>query len=381
MAETAAATALRVTQWENDFFEEYVRENQFTPFMGTGMNSIIQVKDDLTKKKGESVTLPFVTRLNGGVAGNTILEGNEEVLDNYGFNIPVDTIRNAVITNELEEQASAIDIRDAAREMLKFWAIDKMRGGSLGGTGDETSTDPLLGKFGVIDNLMAFYDGTTYAMYRDASEAVKDAWLANNSDRVLFGLLASNNSANDHSASLSNIDDTADKLSAVSLSLAKRLAKKANPHIRPFKTKKGQEWFVYFANSIAFRNLKTDSVITAANREAWVRYSAGDGMDDNPLFTDNDLIYDGVIVKEIPEIPFIEGVGAGGIDVAPGFLCGAQALGSVWAKRTKSTVNQEKGSDYEYRFGVGIRDIRGMRKLFANNKSWGVFTHYTSHVE
>lgn len=381
MAETTAQTALRVTQWENEFFEEYVRENQFAPFMGTAMNSIIQVKDDLTKKKGESITLPFVTRLNGGVAGNTILEGQEEVLDNYGFNITVDTIRNAVITNELEEQASAIDIRDAAREMLKYWAIDKMRGGSLGGTGSETSTDSVLGKFGVIDNLMAFYDGTTYAMYRDASEAVKDLWLANNSDRVLFGAAVSNNAANDHSAALLNIDDTADKLTAANLVLAKRLAKKANPHIRPFKTKKGQEWFVYFANSIAFRNLKTDATITQANREAWVRYSTGDAVDDNPIFTDNDIIYDGVIVKEVPEIPFISGVGAGGINVAPGFLCGAQALGSVWAKRTKSTVNQEGGSDYEYRFGVGVRDIRGMRKLFANNKQWSCFTHYTSNVE
>lgn len=381
MAETTAPTALRVVEWENEYFAEYVRENQFYPFMGTSMNSIIQVKKDLTKKKGESITLPFVTKLNGGVSGNTILEGNEEVLDHYGFNIPVDTLRNAVITNELEEQADAIDIRNAAREMLKFWNVDRMRGGSVGGTGDEASTDPVLGKFGIIDNLMAIYNGTTYAMYRDATEANKDTWLTNNSDRVLFGALVSNASSNDHSTSLANIDDTADKLTGATLILAKRLAKKANPRIRPYKTKKGQEWFVYFANSIAFRNLQLDSTVMQANREAWVRYSGGDGEDDNPIFTGGDIIYDGMIVKEVPEIPFIEGVGAGGIDVAPGFLVGAQALGSVWAKTTKSTINQEGGADYEYRFGVGVREIRGMRKLFANNKQWGVFTHYTSHVE
>lgn len=376
MAATTAATALRVEQWEDEFFTEYVRENQFSPYMGTAMNSIIQVKEDLTKKKGDTITLPFVTRLtNAGVTGNDVLEGNEEALDNYGFSIPVDVIRNAVVVTEFEEQRSAIDLMDSAKEMLKFWAIEKLRGG---GSGDETTADSL---FGIIDNLMAIYDGTTYFSYTDATEAAKDTWLTNNSDRALFGAAVSNGSSNDHSTSLANIDDTADKLTAASIQLAKRLAKKADSRIRPYKTKGGEEWFVYFANSIAFRNLKTDSTITQANREAWARYSGGMDGGTNPLFRDSDLIFDGVIIREVPEIPYINNVGAGGIDVAPGFLCGAQALGLAWAKRTKSTVNQEGGTDYNFRFGVGVRDIRGVRKLFANSKQWGVLTHYTSAVE
>ena len=373
MTASTVPTVNRVIQWDDDFFGEYVRENQFSAQMGTAMNNVIQVKEDLTKKRGDSVTLPFVTRLTGGVAGNTVLEGNEEALDQYGHNIPVDTIRNAVVVNELEEQASAIDIRDAAREMLKFWAMEKLRGG---GSTDETSADATLGKFGIIDNLAAFYDGTTYAMYRDASEAVKDAWEVANSDRVLFGAVASNYSG-DHSADLAKIDSAADKLSAVTLSLAKRLAKKADSRIRPIKTKAGEEWFIYYANSLAFANLKVDSTITAANREAWVRYNGGMDGGTNPLFRDSDLIFDGVIVKEVPELFYISNAGDTSSDVAPGFLCGAQAIGSVWAKRTKSTVNQQGGTDYEYRFGVGVRDIRGVRKLFANGKQWGVFTHYS----
>jgi hypothetical protein len=37
-----------------------------------------------------------------------------------------------------------------------------------------------------------------------------------------------------------------------------------------------------------------------------------DEMRDNPLFTAGDLIYDGVIIREIPELPTIPDVGAGG---------------------------------------------------------------------
>lgn len=373
MTDTTTTSALRVTQWAEDFFEEYVRELQFSPYMGTAMNSVIQVKEDLTKKKGDSITLPFVTRLTGGVSGNTVLEGSEENLDNYGFNVPVDTIRNAVVVTELEEQASPFDVLMAAREMLKYWAIEKLRGG---GDTDETSTDASLGKFGIIDNLLAFYDGSTYAMYRDASETVKDAWEVANSDRVLFGAVASNYSG-DHSVDLAKIDSAADKLTSTTLSLAKRLAKKANNRIRPIKTKNGEEWFIYFANSLAFADLKVDTTIQSANREGWVRYDGGMDGGTNPIFRDSDLVYDGVIVREVPEIPYISNAGASSSDVAPCFLCGAQALGSVWAKRTKATVNAQGGRDYEYRFGAGVRDIRGMRKLFANGKQWGVFTHYS----
>ncbi len=373
MATTNVSSALRVTQWAEDFFEEYVRENQFSPYMGTSENSVIQVKEDLTKKQGDSVTLPFVTRIAGGVSGNATLEGNEAVLNNYGFNIPVDVIRNAVVVTEMEEQRPAFDIMMAAKSMLKNWAIEKLRGG---GDTDETSTDATLGKFGIIDNLMAFYDSTSYVMYRDATEAQKDAWDAANTDRLLFGSVVSNDNG-DHSAGLALIDSSADKLSATNLSLAKRLAKKANPRIRPIRTKDGEEWFIYFANSLAFANLKVDSTITQANREGWVRYSGGMDGGTNPIFRDSDLVYDGVIVREVPEIPYISNVGDTSSDVAPGFLCGAQALGLCWAKRTKATVNQEGGTDYEFRFGAGIRDIRGVRKNFANGKQWGVFTHYT----
>lgn len=377
MSSTTVSSANRAQIWDDQFFGEYVRENEFSPYMGTDMNSVIQVKEDLTKKRGEAITIPFVTRIAGGVSGSATLEGNEATLNNYGYKISVDIIRNAIVTHEGEEQVAAFDIRDAGREYLRNWATEKMRGG---GDTSETSTDATLGKFGIIDNLMSFAvsDSAAVEMYRDASEANKDTWTANNSDRVLFGVATSNNAANDHSANLSNVDSTNDKLTATSLSLSRYLAKRASSRIRPIKTKDG-EWFIYFAHSAAFRDLKTDSTFAQATREGWSRANPtianGEG---NPLLRGGDLVYDGVIVREVPEIPYLSAVGNGSINVAPGFLCGAQALGLVWAMRTKSTINQENGSDYNFRFGVGVREMRMVRKLYANSKQWGVVTHYSS---
>ena len=50
--------------------------------MGTTMGAMIQVREDLTRKAGDTVVFPTVRRLVGaGVSGNTVLEGNEEILN------------------------------------------------------------------------------------------------------------------------------------------------------------------------------------------------------------------------------------------------------------------------------------------------------------
>jgi N4-gp56 family major capsid protein len=197
--------------------------------------------------------------------------------------------------------------------------------------------------------------GSTALAYAAADETAKDAWLADNADRVLFGAAVSNNSANDHSASLENIDATADRFTSAPMKLMKRLAKVATPKIRPIKTDGDEEWYVLFAGSNTFRDFENDPAVQQANREAWQRGQ------DNPLFTGGDLILSGCIVREVPEIDDIAGVGAGGIDVGPVYLCGAQALGELWKERSKMI---EDISDYGRRKGAGFEEVRDIKKLY-----------------
>lgn len=330
MAETALTTELRVKKWEKKFFKEYIRDGRFSPYMGTNEFSMIQIKEVDSPAKELSITL--INRLKGaGVTGKNTLKGNEEAMDQRTFVFSVDRVRHAVLHDRLDEEFSAIDLVEAKDAVIKDWFKERMR-------------DELIIALGSIN-------GVAYA---SASEAQKDAWLVDNADRVLFGSSVANNAANDHSAALANIDNTSDKFTGSVLKLMKRRAKNATPKIRPIKVSGDEEWYVVFAGTYAFRDFSEDSAVQQANREAWQR------GEDNPLFTGGDLIYDGCIVREVADIADITGVGAGSINVAPVYLCGAQALGIGWKQRTKMIQDVD---DYGAKKGAGAEEIRDIKKL------------------
>jgi len=329
MALTTATAGLTPQLWDDKFFTSYVRANQFSKYMGTSENSIIQVKEDLTKKNGESITFALVNDLTGaGVSGNSLLEGNEEALGSRSFKLSVALARHGVAVHEWDEQKSAIDLRNAARPQLKTWLLKKDR------------TD--------IINALGSINGTAYA---SANSTARNAWMVDNADRVLVGKLKSNYSAT-HATALANIDATDDKLTADMVSLAKRVARTASPSIRPIMVDNDGEWYVMFCNSYAFRDLKK-------NLQTVHQYAETRGKS-NPLFTDGDLVWDGVIIREIPEIGVYADVGAGGAaDVGPNYLCGAQALSFGWAQRPTTRTEQR---DYGAVNGVAIQQIRGLAK-------------------
>ena len=337
MADTTAATGLTVQQWDDKFFREYIQDSPFKGVMGTSENSIIQVKEDLTKKKGDTIHFALVNKLtNSATTGSNTLEGNEEALDSRSHALTVDQRRHAVRVSVMEEQKSAISLREAGRAQLLDWSMEDQR-------------DLILDALGSIN-------GVNYA---SASEAQKDAWLTDNADRVLFGAVKSNNSSNDHSASLANIDNTADKLTPAALSLMKRMAleKRADgaPRVRPIRVAgANRRYFTVYTNPRAFRDLKDDTTIKQAQREVSL------AKENNRLFDGGDLYWDGMIIKEIDDMDYITGAGAAGIDVGPAYLCGAQAIGFGWAKRWKTTTEE---FDYGDKHGVAVGGILGVNKL------------------
>lgn len=359
MANTTAAE--RVIQWEDKFFSDYVRANRFKRYMGTDENAIIQIKEALTKKKGDAITINLVGAIDASAGPNTggTLVGNEKALPNDGHKITVGVVRDAVVLTELEEQASPIDILNAGKVALKDLCMRYLR-------------NAIIAALQTINGVA----------YGSADAAARNAWLADNADRVLFGSAKSNNAANVHATSLANINSTDDKLTGSVVSLAKRMAQTATTAngdgIRPFTYGEDEETFVMFVPSMAFRDLRDWMVA----QQHWDE--AMESGPSNPLFSGpSSILWDGVVVREIPEIAVLSGVGAGGIDVAPCFLCGAQAIGVAWAQRTKTTIRKE--DDYGYQKGVGFQEIRGIEKIQwgqggADAVDWSVCTVYVSGV-
>lgn len=333
MADTTVATGLTVQQWDDKFFMEYFQENRFKSDMGKTENSIIQVKEDLQTRRGDSITFALVNRLSGaGVSGSSTLVGNEEALNTRSYKLTVDQRRNAVVVSDIDQQFSAIDLRNAGKVALMDWAQENTR-----------------------DQIIAALASINGVAYGSASEANKDAWLVDNADRVLFGALKSNNSANDHSASLANIDNTADKLTAAAASLMKRIALTASPKIRPIRSEtSGRRFYCMYVPSLLFRDLKADTTITNAQRDVSIR------MQNEKLFNGGDIEWDGIIFKEVDDIAVLSGVGASGINVAPAYLCGAQALGYGIAKRWNTVTDD---TDYQDKKGVAVREIGGIGKM------------------
>lgn len=333
MADTAIAAGLRVQQWLDKFFVEYLTQNRYSESMGADENSIIQVREELGTKKGDSITFSLVNKLTGsGVQGSSTLEGNEEEMDTRSFRLYVDQYRNAVRIPEMEKFKSAIDLLDAGKHVLKDWSLKHTEG--------------------KITRALGSINGVAYG---SASEAQKDAWLTDNADRVLFGAAKSNTVAGDHSASLLNVDATNDKLTPGALSLMKRMALTANPKIRPVRVEKGgKRFYVVYSNPFAFRDLKDNAIIQQAQREVGLE------AENNRLFEGGDILWDNMIIKEVEDIGTLGAVGNAGAVVGPVYLCGAQAVGAAYGKRWEKI---EEKFDYGDKHGIGIRGIYGVEKL------------------
>ena len=63
MADSRVSTGLTVEQWDDKFFVEYLTQNRYAGEMGTSENSIIQVKENLTKKPGDRINFALVNKL------------------------------------------------------------------------------------------------------------------------------------------------------------------------------------------------------------------------------------------------------------------------------------------------------------------------------
>ncbi len=346
MALSTVTSASIVEKWCSDYFAEYVRESGFKPYMGKSPMMPIHVKYELTDV-GKIVNIPLVTKLTGaGVTGQTALEGAEEALNNYNHAVTIGWIRNGVAQTEDQLHWTEMDLLKASKDMLKFWSAEKLR------------TDIITG--------LGMIAGVSYAA---SSAAEKNAWnAANGTGRLLFGRLNSNFNAT-HATALANIASTATLNRAV-VTLMKRKAKLASPIVRPIRVNdgSGREYYVMFVGSLAFRDLKADMVTD--NLDGRER-----NVETNPIFQDGDLIYDGVIIKEIPEIPVTGAVGTAGAQVVPVYFCGAQAVAVAWGMQT--TVRQET-RDYGHVKGTAVIEARGVNKCVFNGIDHGMITGFVA---
>lgn len=383
MAEVQLATALQKQAWSTEVTREYVRESGLLPYMGASETSIFRVRNELRNTAGDVINFPLVQRIKGrGVRGSEILKGNEADLGLANTAVKVDWIRQGVKVPKSTSFRTAVDIWAESKPQLRSWSAETLR------------DDTLIAMNAVIipgtpDN-QGLPGTDSQVAYGFSSAAQRNTYLANNADRILFGNARANAASGNWATALGTVSTATGQSSAAHVRLLKTLAKTAGQNapvgslsgyttnIRPFKSDMtaGREWFVYFVGSREFSVLSQDATIVNINTSSRPREAGG--VDSNPLFQDGDLMYLGVIIREMPELDnyILLGAGSGGADVAPGFLMGQSAIAIAYGMNPR--IVEDKLEDYEFRPGMAIEELRGLAKTSFGGVQYGIVSSLTA---
>jgi len=364
MANSVSIDALRPEIWQKELYKDVIDNMFFTSngLMGEGENNVIQLKNNLKKSKGDSITLPLTTKLSGnGVTGDSELEGNEEAISAYSDSIAIDQWRNAVrLTGKLDEQKNVYDMRVDAKNKLSINIqefIERQIFMKLAGVNNVSLTD-------INGNIVA-----ANAAWSNSPDQVPTAdTAAGYGDRYLCA---------DYTSGADSIAAT-DLLTPELISRSRVKAETSSPRMRPLKID-GKNYWVMFIHPWQAFDLKNNATYAQAQREAQVR------GEKNPIFTGALGVWDRVIVHEHEYVPYLaaatttmlnfNSATAGtqftnGINVFRSLLCGQQA--GVMANASDSMTMVEKTFDYENKVGYATGLIGGIQKVSFNSKDYGV---------
>jgi N4-gp56 family major capsid protein len=312
MALTTITVAPSLVQeaWAKATWEAGFEKAFFNRFMGAGADSIIQVKEELTKQAGDAINIPLLLPLSGaGVTGDNTLEGNEEALIYRAFEVTINQIRNAVcLEGRFDEKKTQINMRQDAKTSLSNWLADK------------------------IDDML--FSTLTTSPTTHPTDPTQT--------RVIFPTGVSAESA----------ITASDKFTTDLIGKAKRLATASkDKQVKPVKVD-GRETYVMVIDPWQARDLTADPKWVAAQQSANVR------GEKNPIFSGALGMYDGVVIHQSGRIPRTA-TGASSANVGHALFLGAQA--AVFAEGEKPRW-VEKAFDYDNRQGFSIGRMFGVKK-------------------
>ena len=270
MANTAIAKGNALTQklWSSVLFKEAGKQFFFKKFTGESENSIIQVKNDLTKDKGDKINIGLIMDMSGDGQSSqtaTTIEGNEEALSLYDFGVELTEYSHGVRADgKLTMRRTAFDMRKTMKNALAKWLKNRM------------------------ENLLI--------------TALSTSPTTNRGINITSGQPASG-----------------EVLSTALISQAKRLAQLSSPKVLPVNVD-GKDYYVLLAHPYQTKALKVESAWVNAQR------NAGPRSLDNPIFSGMLGIWDGVVIHEYDRVVLSTG------SEARALLLGAQAGVIAWGQ-------------------------------------------------
>lgn len=342
--------------WSSDVFKEALKRTYAMKFMGTGTNSLCQIRNEMQKGKGDRVRFNLRMQLSGaGISGDGTLEGNEEALAIYTDDIFIDQLRHAVRSGgRMSEQRVPFEVREQARDGLADWFADRI---------DTAFFNHLGGAYGVSDTR---YTGSNTTLTASASGT--------------FIFAGAKSTTASLTASVSGFG-----LSVIDLCV--ELAQTRTYPIRPIMMD-GAEYYVLFISPQAFTSMKNASVAAGSWYDIQRAAIEGGRVLESPLFTGAAGMYNNTIIHVTNRIPrdtqiLPAGVAASaGLSVFSNIFCGAQAAVAAFGRDNGPNTFSwtEEYFDYENQLGVACGTIWGVKKTQFNGIDFGTIRILSTHA-
>ena len=335
---------------------------EIAPLMGESAGSIIHVKNEPKKEKGDQVTFGLRMQLTGdGVTENEAQEGSEESLTTYSDALILTEMSHAVRVkgkNTIDNQRILFDTQKEARAGLKDWYAKRMSIGfflhAAGYTGASYTHRSMT-----IDPTKAVYNlGNTIT--------------APTTNRKVFAAAGSGESnTTDQGIESDDIFDLR------MIDYAKELARTTSPAIRPVNIE-GGEYFVAYLHPYQVVDLRTNT-----DTGQWMDFSRasyqGRGKS-NPIFSGALGMYNGVVLRESEDVPpgVNSSTGATISTVRRAVFLGAQSaaigFGTGFNAGAGAYKWVEETFDYKRELGVSAQCLMGLTKTVFNSTDFATVT-------
>ncbi|WP_317993833.1 MULTISPECIES: N4-gp56 family major capsid protein [Bartonella] len=330
--------------WSKILNVEVSKAIPIAPLIGKDSNSIIQLKTETQKGKGDSVIFSLRAQMLGrGVSSGQVLEGNEEALQFLHDRLYIDELAHAArVANEgsIDQQRTVFNLREEAKNALVDWYADRL---SLmffihacGYTAPTISFEER-----VIDIEPVYY-GFNEPTEPSGKRIIRPDGKTKDEDLT---------DKAKHSFSLKLIDE------------AVKCAKLANPKIRPVRVN-GDSVYVMYLHPTQVMQLRTNT-----DKGEWLdiqRAVYSGSRSKNPIFDGSLGMYNGVVLRESEHVTH----GVKSTDktmvssVRRAVFLGAQSV--VMAFGNNRGVNryklEEEYFDYKREYGLAAKTLIGMKK-------------------
>ena len=130
MAETVFLTNDPLTRkkWARELFSLILPATEIDSLVGTGPDSIIQMRTELGKGEGDKITFGIRLPLTGeGIVGSDTVEGNEEKLIFKDFDATIEELNHAVSTGgRMNQQRIPYNLMQEGKDGLQYWWSEKL---------------------------------------------------------------------------------------------------------------------------------------------------------------------------------------------------------------------------------------------------------------